>query len=181
VIGARALRQRRQIEKPLDFNPYLVSGGWDYPVRLANGGFKTGWALQGPFDGGAFANLANYSTGNFIATYFRERFDQSQGTIVFWVTPELDSGDGVERYFLNSSLTASHLLLQVIKTTDDKLSFRIVWGERGYADISGWTAGETYCCILRWDAKNPLDGTNHVCVRVNDVHRFSWVGRGHQR
>ena len=35
-----------------------------------------------------------------------------------------------------------------------------------------FVAGTTYHIVARWDSNNTLDGTNYLCISVNDTHTF---------
>jgi hypothetical protein len=107
--------------------------------------------------------------GNEIAQSFHEHLDLHQGTIVLWITPEWDGNDGIHRPILGTRWLA------LSKSATNNLGFGYNAGayEAVTVDASGWTAGTTYCVVLRWDVDNTLDGTNHLCLSVNDAHAYA--------
>jgi hypothetical protein len=137
--------------------------------RNSAGPFAAGVVSQGNRAASASAmDVVSYTDGTKIAgTYFYPRTDYSQGTVVFWVTPEWNGNEAVNR-LLWGNVNA----ISVSKTDSGLLLFRVNAVNIHYIDISAWTAGTTYCVAISWDIYNPIDGTNFARISVNDVHSF---------
>lgn len=141
--------------------------------RLPSSGlFAAAPIVQGAWDGTGTADALTAGRGTQIAGTFYQNFDFAQGSIVVWVTPEWDGDDGVSHCLF--SVGADTVVLE--KNDSNNLVF---WFYDGVGirsvtvDASGWTAGTTYCIIVRWDSKNTLDGTNHLSLSIDDSHAFS--------
>ncbi|MFC1790241.1 DUF2341 domain-containing protein [Patescibacteria group bacterium] len=137
--------------------------------REGPGPFASAPIAQGDWDNGSTDNLS-YSRGNAISSNFREVFDQIQGSIVLWVTPEWDGDDGLKHTLFSANDAEINTLY---KGTDDKLYWTQGWGNGVSVDISSWEAGTTYCVVARWDRNNTLDGTNYYSLSIDDSHTFA--------
>ena len=136
--------------------------------------FAAGALVQGkytPVGGASESDALYFSRGNQISGDYYQNFDSTQGSIVFWVTPEWDGNDGKIHVLTRSGLTGSSGM--IYKYSDNTL--RLAHGALLLVslDISSWTAGNTYFIVARWDKKNTLDGTNYGSLSINDVHTFS--------
>jgi hypothetical protein len=93
-----------------------------------------------------------------------------QGSLVFWLTAEA-IGDSKARYYF--MIPGGKLYVNIISTNTLRFNFYDGSTTRILStDVSGWTPGTLYNIVYRWDTRNTLDGSNHVCVSVNDVHTF---------
>ncbi|KKT45404.1 MAG: hypothetical protein UW36_C0006G0025, partial [candidate division WWE3 bacterium GW2011_GWA2_44_16] len=142
--------------------------------RNSSAPFAAGALVQGkytPVGGASESDALYFSRGNQISGDYYQNFDSTQGSIVFWVTPEWNGNDGKIHVLTRSGLTGSSGM--IYKYSDNTL--RLAHGALLLVslDISSWTAGNTYFIVARWDKKNTLDGTNYGSLSINDVHTFS--------
>lgn len=124
---------------------------------------------------GSFTNLPTagdqitYASNTAVAdTSFREYYDINQVSISLWYTPEEDGGGTADRTLWRQGSNAGRL--RIVQST--ALLNWAFGGDSLNVDISGWTAGTTYHIVVRADSKNTLDGTNYMCISVNDSHTF---------
>jgi len=152
------------------FDPDLVTFTPAMDKRISAGPFYTAPIVQGKLDGTGTSDVVTFPRGDQVGNATEVRYanlDPYQGTIVFWITPEWDGDDGLIHYQIVFGDVA------IYKYDDDRLFFRGSIPFAGLAiDVSAWTAGTTYCVILSWDSKNPIDGTNHIRISVNNVHTY---------
>jgi len=146
----------------------LASSNFKMRKRRGNGPFS--YALYSTTNMAATAegDRIQIAKGTAIKDNFHPTIDMYQGTFVVWITPEWDGDDGLRHVLL--ALDSSNY---VAKEADNKLCIR--WGGSGQevgVDVSSWTAGTTYCVIARYDTNNTLDGTNYLCISVDDAHTF---------
>ncbi|MCH7730733.1 hypothetical protein IID21_04445, partial [Patescibacteria group bacterium] len=145
--------------------------------RSAPGPFTAAPIVQGDWASTTPEDIISFSKGNLIFAdlsdnikrVFYETFEQTQGSIVFWITPEWDGNDGKEHIIFTAGTQNTNV---VKKTTSNTLLFDQGWGSNMSVDISSWVAGTTYNVVVRWDRKNTLDGTNYYSISINDVHSF---------
>lgn len=110
-------------------------------------------------------DVLSFSRGSQVSGEWYDHIDPYQGSIVFWITPEWDGDDGLQHHIL----AVSNFLLR--KNSNDTLQLYV--NDQSHSiDISGWSAGITYCVVVRWDTQNTLDGTNYFCISVDDSHSF---------
>lgn len=144
------------------FTPYMAK-------RSSAAPFAAGVLLQGKRDGtsGVHDDI-QAGFGSNPAPGFWSNWDLSQGSIVFWITPEWGGGDGLKHVILRETGLGN---IAIYKETNGFLYLH-VGTTLTSADVSAWVAGTTYCVVMRYDRKNMLDGTNYACISVNDVHTF---------
>lgn len=144
--------------------------------RTGPGGVFDGAPIvQGHLDSTGTGDEVEFGRGNQLANpvgAVYANYDPNQGTIVLWITPEWDGDDGLEHKIVDFG-GSSDLILE--KTASNNLTL-LMGGESLGVDISAWNAGTTYFVVVRWDTKNTLDGTNYLCVSVDDVHTFGVTG-----
>lgn len=138
--------------------------------RNSAGSFAAGVMVQGKFtitEGGNdyISWWPNQITGNFYHT-----LDTSQGSIVFWLTPEWNGNDGKRHVIWGDQSNGSRFE----KTQWNEWAFYLPnsSGQLTYLSASNITAGQTYNIVIRWDTKNKLNGTHHVSISINNNHFF---------
>lgn len=151
---------------PFDFDAASVTFTPKMAKRTAPGPFAAAPIVQGKWTPSSGDSVV-VSRGTLVSGSFYTNFDAYQGSIVFWVTPEWNGNDSKEHNLVYWSATA-----YIAKATSNVLVFRM--GDL-YAQVSAvaWTAGTTYCVVVRWDIRNTLDGAKYVCISVNDSHTFA--------
>ncbi|MHA2047604.1 MAG: hypothetical protein ACW99G_22720 [Candidatus Thorarchaeota archaeon] len=155
-----------QIGRIFKFDPTLVTFTPGMAKR-ATSVFETAPIVQGKWDGTGTGDLLEGAIGSRIIDNFYESFDSYQGSISLWVTPEWDGNDGKSHYLFRNGSAA----ISIFKNSSNFLQLNVPFGSVT-ADISGWTAGTTYHVVARWDSDNSLDGTNYICISINDAHTF---------
>ena len=146
----------------------FTQGSQSLAKRNAPGPFTAAPIVQGGYLSDALypRDLIKVQTPKVISGQFGDIFDRNQGSIVFWVTPEWNSGAGSGRHVFVSH----HNWFQVYQDAD-KLYLDLAYNQTMNASIS-WTAGTTYQVIARWDLDNTLDGTNYMSLTVNGVTTY---------
>ncbi len=137
--------------------------------RTAPGPFLTAPIVQDKWiPTGSTPDQLTLPKGTVIDGEFSDNMDGYQGAINLWITPEWDGDDGKTH---NIYCPFGPTTIGLYKYSDNKLYWQL--GVRFYGtDVSAWTAGTTYHVVARWDTKNTLDGTNYLCVTIDDVHDF---------
>lgn len=142
-------------------------------AKRATGVFAAAPIVQGMWtdDGSLSSDEVVAVRGNQISGYFYERVDPYQGSMVFWITPEWDGGDSKFHYIY------SNRYVSLYKHENNRLYLFLSFNPTisHYVSTAGWTAGTTYSVVIRWDTKNTLDGTNYICISVNNSHDFGRV------
>jgi hypothetical protein len=174
VLAARSavgfvLNQITGLAKALKFNAATASFTAGMAKRLPpTGPFAAVLLVQGQASGYSSASdVLAIAPGTAIKTFFYPNFDEYQGTVVFWITPEWNGNDGLRHQIFTEAAYGSPSLQ---KTTGSNLSFNVGGSTLISASVAAWVAGTTYCVVIRWDSKNTLDGTNYMCISINDVH-----------
>jgi hypothetical protein len=164
------LNQIAGLAKALKFNAATASFTAGMAKRLPPAGpFAAALVVQGNWDATGTGDAAYVNVGSAISGYFYPVFDRYQGSIVLWVTPEWNGNDGLTHTLL--SCAGSSYQFDIVKESNSILY--CYFGNKIIgASVSSWVAGTTYCIVARWDSKNTLDGTNYICLSVNDVHTF---------
>lgn len=136
--------------------------------RNSAGPFAAGVMAQGDYnnDSSHQYDLVSAPLGTAINNYFFPNNDTSQGSIIFWVTPEWNGNDGRYHSFYWDGY------MEVSKSTDNKLYIMRNGSGILSQDISTWISGTTYLVIARWDSKNTLDGTNYASLTINNTTVF---------
>jgi len=162
--------------------PYFDSGrGWAYDFdpgdivftpkmakRAAPGPFAATPIIQGNWDGTGDGDVLTYSRGAQLSGNFYANMDTNQGSVVGWWTPERTrhGGNSYEYLWRGSSTYwiryyhLSHLFYVRMGNQTTSTSFYTV-------------AGAFYFIAVRWDCDNTLDGTNYICISIDDTHAFS--------
>ena len=125
--------------------------------------YAAGLSVSG--DGIRSRNTLTFPRGTQIAGNFYSNFDANQGSIVLWVKPTWAGNDGKKHVFLHWSTNG-----MLYKDTDNKLYFSVASGVNVSVNIAAWSAGTVYRVDLRWDADNPVSGTNRLSLSVEDSH-----------
>ena len=128
--------------------------------------FATGLKIQG--DANGFDRLTAPRGAEISAPYYRH-IDPHQGTLLLWIRPDWDGDDDTVHTILYDAFDGIH----ITKTADNTLAFNTDQTARATVDVSGWTAGEKHLLVIRWNAINPINATQHVCITVDATHTFA--------
>lgn len=124
--------------------------------------------VQGARANAGISDALTFSRGTQISGNFYSNIDTYQGSIVFWITPEWNGNDGLY-HFIYKGFSDFY----IYKSNADTLRVNYSNGAtQTNVSVASWVAGTTYCVVVRWDSKNKLDGTNAMCVSINDAHTF---------
>jgi hypothetical protein len=139
--------------------------------RTAPGPFAAAPIVQG--DGNNLSSLTDdvlsLARGTQVSGSFYPAFDGNQGSVVLWWTPEFDydtysgAGDGYIWY-------ASSAYNLAYEYDNDRYALTI--GGQSLTVSSNIAAGTKYLLTARWDCDVTLDGTNYLCLSINDTHSF---------
>jgi len=138
-----------------------------------SGPFITSILTQGKYglDGTSSGDILTFPQGSQISGSFYSNFDDNQGSVVFWLTPEWNGNDGKEHEFLswgNSDNTA------IFKSLSNTLNILVASSTEVVGpSTAAWTAGTTYMIAISWDSKNTLNGANYVRFSVNGTNTFA--------
>ncbi|MFC1600554.1 LamG-like jellyroll fold domain-containing protein [Patescibacteria group bacterium] len=139
--------------------------------RNAPGPFTTAPIIQGeinpPGSGSTTDDSLTFSRGSQISGEFYDNWDNSQGSISLWYTPEFSSGASTGFNLLAGWGTNTYVGLQ-----DNDLLLRYNNTNLVVVSDVNLTAGTTYHIVARWDTKNTLDGTNYASLSINNNHSF---------
>lgn len=138
--------------------------------RNSAGPFAAGVLVQGAVTNPNQSDEILFQPGTSISGIFYSVIDGFQGSVVLWITPEWNGNDNLEHRILTNT-TGISLWKQANNTLYIYIGSPLI-NVTG-PSTAAWVAGTTYCIVLRWDCKNSLDGSNHVCFSVNDVHTFA--------
>ena len=187
MAGPQRMRTRQGIRLwTVKQAPFLQGGGipsWSFDPdaatftakmskRNAPGTYGAAPIVQGRWDNTGVPDIIKFPDGTQIDGNFFANVDMHQGAVSFLITPEWDGDDNKTHWILDfgyNDLTIykrANNTLRVLKNSAPTITGAAV-------GISDWTAGTTYFVVIRWDGVNTLDGTNHVCISINDVHTFS--------
>lgn len=163
-------QQQQQHLPTLPFDPALATFTPGMAKR-ATSVFATSPIVQGKRDGTGTGDKISFPLGSIVAgSYFGSNLDANQGSFVFRITPEWNGNDGLNHLILSDSTSGG---LGIVKSTANQLKISLNGiTDLVAVDVSGWVAGTTYNICIRWDSKNTIDGTNYVCISINDVHTF---------
>lgn len=139
--------------------------------RNSAGPFTAGVLIQGQYNT-TNQDSIQASTGSNIdsAGTFKQTFDQNQGSIAFWITPEWNGNDGKLHIIYN---TNAYSVNGIYKAADGNLCFDQGWSNIVCTSVSSWTAGTTYNVVFRWSRYATLSGANYFSVSINDTHVFA--------
>lgn len=154
--------------RPFSFDASKVTFTPAMAKRLGIGPFDAAPIIQGDWEGDTaqVGDLLSYPRDLQVSGNFYQRIDTVQGSVVFWVRPEWDGGDGVDRFFWypTGNLYIRHEAAGTLRLQCQSQNVTV--------DCSGWTAGTTYCVVASWDVKNTIDGTNYLRLSVADAHTY---------
>ncbi len=142
--------------------------------RTGQGPFAAAPMIQGAWDGIAGIDALSFARGDQISGVFYENYDASQGSIVFWITPEWSGGDGRSHWVYRNRGTNN----DIQKMSNNNLRARTSSGLSLSVDVSGWTAGTTYQLVWRWDTQNTIDGSTQAALSIDDVHTYGSTAGG---
>jgi len=157
-------------KKILKFNQSLATFTPSMAKRTGPGPFAAAPIVQGNWDGSGTPDVLTFPRGDLLGNptgNWYANFDMYQGSVVWWLTPEHDEPTGVAMQFFVGDGYEFYVRYENAAT-----QFKVRVGAENKYVTQALVAGTTYCCVLRWDMKNTLDGINHVCLSVNDVHTF---------
>jgi hypothetical protein len=154
-------------KKIFKFNPALSTFTAAMAKRKFTGPFAGAPFVQGTMNSSGTSDILSFPRGNQVVGFWYSNLDPYQGSISFWVTPEWNGNDG----FYHTFISETSIPIKIAKKSDNRLYLNIGL-QSVSADASTWTAGTTYYVVARWDTKNTLDGTNYLCISINDVHTF---------
>jgi hypothetical protein len=141
--------------------------------RLPSAGpFAAGVMVQGKWVDDGKLDQLTVPTGTLIASRFYPNMDLNQGSIVLWLTPEWAGNDSKYHYIFRAATASAGNSLLILKLNSNYIQVGI-GAQVASQSTTSWTAGTTYCIVARWDLQNTLDGTNYLCISVNDVHTFA--------
>ena len=87
---------------------------------------------------------------------FYRTLDANQGSIVFWIRPEWNGGDGKRHDLFHNDVGNPGALSLRVESTGF-LIFRAGANpvtDEVSVDVSGWVAGQTHLVVARWDNDN---------------------------
>lgn len=157
---------------PFDFNASLATFTAGMAKRTAPGPFAAAPIVQGKLIDTTAPDSLVYGRGTQVAGTFYQTLDDSSGSAVFWITPEWDGNDGKDHIVWSPSASSPQMF--VLKTSSNNLVFYLDDSPLNSVSVStsAWTAGTTYCVVVRWSKVATLDGTNYLSLSVNDSHSF---------
>jgi len=132
--------------------------------RNAPGPFTAAPIVQGGWQNDGASDQLTYPTSEKIASYFTKTLDPYQGSASFWITPEWDSNDGKNHYFLSNAGASFNLY----KDEEDNLVFSKGWSQELTISNLNWSTGSSYHIVLRWDRDNDISGSYNYCLTVNN-------------
>jgi hypothetical protein len=135
--------------------------------RNSEGPFAAGVMSQGFKQVSHAGDEIGFSTGTLISKTFYPNFDNSQGSVVLWVTPTWDGTDLGEKRILGSYNSSGFRMYKL----DSNLIFRGTAGSVS-VDISSWQTGETHLVVGRWDEDSIITGSNRLSLTVDGVTTY---------
>jgi hypothetical protein len=133
------------------------------------GPFAAAPIIQGKWDGTGTPDSVTYPRGNQIGNltgFCYANFDPYQGSISFWITPEWAGNDNKGHYIFRNGY------ISLDKTNGNNLRFTVGGQSLFTVSTVAWTAGTLYHLVFRWSAIRTIDGTDYVCVSVNNAHTY---------
>jgi len=141
-------------------------------VTVPAGGSLVAPLVQGSLDGTA-GDTITYSRGTQVAGNWYDTFDPYQGSISLWLRPEWDGDDGREHILFAAGNYSGHVVISKLSTNN---LFAYIENDGGVigetVSVSGWTAGTQYHIVVRWNSHTTIDGTNYVCLTINNSHSY---------
>lgn len=140
-----------------DTTPTFTAG---LAKRNSAGPFAAGVLLQSTY-GATGGDVVDIGSGTNVAGNFNQTIDKDQGSIVFWITPERVTG---------SRQRVVDFAAGYIEIVNGKLW--VGFTGQGFAHSTTLVVGNTYFVAVRWDTKNPLNGTNRVSFTVDGTTEY---------
>jgi len=136
--------------------------------RNSAGPFASGVLNQGKWKETGNGDQLTWTAGSLIGGSFYQNGDLNQGSVAFWITPEWNGTDNFPRDQMILKMSNSWSLYRVANTS----TLRLFLPGAKVLDrsVSGWTAGSTYNVVVRWDTRNTLDGTNYICIAIDNIN-----------
>ena len=122
--------------------------------------------MQGKVVDASLADALTLPYGTQVSGAFYTNWDNYQGSINLWLTPEWAGADGLNHYICQWAANG-----YLAKNSSNNLILSVASG-KSMTVACTFVAGTTYHIVARWDSKNTLDGTNYCCISINDVHTF---------
>ena len=167
-IGSRrALLFAGSVLPPFDFDDALTTFTAGMAVRTG-ALFAGAPIVQGKLDGSGTPDRLSFSRGTQVAGNWYDNFDPNQGTFEILWNPEKDR-DGTQTndeylFYISSQYFFDY--------QHDQERFVAKMGTENILVSHTSVAGTTYAIVLRWDVTNKLDGTNYLCLSINNAHDF---------
>lgn len=151
-----------------NFDPTNVTFTPKLDKRSAPGPYAAAPIIQGKFDGSGVPDVLSFARGNQITNYFYANFDPYQGSEVKWWIPE-KSRNGSQTNDEYIWYVHSNYYLKY-EHDNQKLVYRA--GVRICNKTHTAVAGALECIVTRRDVTNKLDGTNYLCISIDNSHTF---------
>ena len=151
-----------------NFDPSAVTFTAKMAKRTAPGPFDAAPIVQGKFDGSGTPDLLSFPRGAQISGHFYANYDAYQGSEVKWWTPEHSrTASGVADeyvWYVNSNYYCRY--------EHDNAQFVYAVGGQTTTKSHTAVAGTMECVVTRRNVNNKIDGTNYLCISIDDNHTF---------